>query len=106
MRLATLQTASGPRAAVQKGDAFIDLHATRPELPKSVRELISGGPELLRTAEEAATRPDAVRHAAASVKLLAPVPDPPKILCIGLNYRDHAAESGAPLPREPVVFSK
>jgi 2-keto-4-pentenoate hydratase/2-oxohepta-3-ene-1,7-dioic acid hydratase in catechol pathway len=34
------------------------------------------------------------------------VPDPPKILCIGLNYRDHAAESGAPLPKEPVVFSK
>jgi 2-keto-4-pentenoate hydratase/2-oxohepta-3-ene-1,7-dioic acid hydratase in catechol pathway len=40
------------------------------------------------------------------VKLLPPIPDPPKILCIGLNYRDHAAETGAPIPRDPVLFSK
>ncbi|GAB3981422.1 fumarylacetoacetate hydrolase family protein [Plantactinospora veratri] len=31
---------------------------------------------------------------------------PGKIICIGLNYRDHAAETGAPLPTEPVVFMK
>jgi 2-keto-4-pentenoate hydratase/2-oxohepta-3-ene-1,7-dioic acid hydratase in catechol pathway len=36
----------------------------------------------------------------------APVPRPGKILCIGLNYRDHAAESNMPLPEKPVVFSK
>ena len=36
----------------------------------------------------------------------APVPRPGKILCIGLNYRDHAAESKMPLPEKPVVFSK
>jgi 2-keto-4-pentenoate hydratase/2-oxohepta-3-ene-1,7-dioic acid hydratase in catechol pathway len=40
------------------------------------------------------------------VKLLPPVPDPPKIVCIGLNYRDHAAESGAAIPKEPILFSK
>ena len=39
-------------------------------------------------------------------RLLAPVPDPRKIICIGLNYRDHAAESGVPAPTEPVLFSK
>jgi len=38
--------------------------------------------------------------------LAAPIPDPPKVICIGLNYRDHAAESGAPIPAEPVLFSK
>ncbi|HEY3039631.1 MAG TPA: fumarylacetoacetate hydrolase family protein [Pyrinomonadaceae bacterium] len=37
---------------------------------------------------------------------LAPVPRPGKILCIGLNYRDHAAESNMPIPERPVVFSK
>jgi 2-keto-4-pentenoate hydratase/2-oxohepta-3-ene-1,7-dioic acid hydratase in catechol pathway len=42
----------------------------------------------------------------ASVKLLAPVPDPPKVICIGLNYADHAKESGAAIPSEPIVFSK
>ncbi|HEX9425474.1 MAG TPA: fumarylacetoacetate hydrolase family protein, partial [Pyrinomonadaceae bacterium] len=37
---------------------------------------------------------------------LAPVPRPGKLICIGLNYRDHAAESNMPLPERPVVFSK
>jgi 2-keto-4-pentenoate hydratase/2-oxohepta-3-ene-1,7-dioic acid hydratase in catechol pathway len=106
MRLATIQTPSGPRAAVLQGEGYIDLHATRPDLPVGVRELLAGGAPMLRSAAEAAARPDAVRHPAASVKLLAPIPDPPKIICIGLNYRDHAAESGVPLPREPVLFSK
>ena len=41
----------------------------------------------------------------AVVKLLAPVA-PPNIFCIGLNYREHAAESGMPLPEHPVVFMK
>ncbi len=47
-----------------------------------------------------------VRHDPALVRLLAPVPDPQKIICIGLNYRDHAAESGVPAPEEPILFSK
>jgi 2-keto-4-pentenoate hydratase/2-oxohepta-3-ene-1,7-dioic acid hydratase in catechol pathway len=36
----------------------------------------------------------------------APVPRPGKLICIGLNYRDHARESNLPLPEKPVVFSK
>ena len=36
----------------------------------------------------------------------APVPRPGKVICIGLNYRDHAAESKMPIPEKPVVFSK
>jgi 2-keto-4-pentenoate hydratase/2-oxohepta-3-ene-1,7-dioic acid hydratase in catechol pathway len=38
--------------------------------------------------------------------LLAPVPRPGKVLCIGLNYRDHAAETGKPLPTVPMLFAK
>lgn len=38
--------------------------------------------------------------------LLPPVPMPEKILCIGLNYRDHAIETNSPIPTEPIVFSK
>ncbi len=105
MRLATIQTANGPRAAVLKGAHFIDLHATDAALPKSVRELLEVGASL-RAAELAANRPDAVRLETAKVKLLPPVPDPHKIICIGLNYRDHAAESGAAIPVEPILFSK
>ncbi len=42
----------------------------------------------------------------ANVRLLAPVPRPGKLICIGLNYRDHAAESNMPIPESPIVFSK
>jgi 2-keto-4-pentenoate hydratase/2-oxohepta-3-ene-1,7-dioic acid hydratase in catechol pathway len=42
----------------------------------------------------------------ARVELAAPVPRPGKIICIGLNYRDHAEESGMAIPEKPLVFSK
>jgi 2-keto-4-pentenoate hydratase/2-oxohepta-3-ene-1,7-dioic acid hydratase in catechol pathway len=38
--------------------------------------------------------------------LRAPIPRPGKIVCVGLNYRDHAAESGQPTPEEPILFPK
>lgn len=43
---------------------------------------------------------------AADARVLAPVPRPGKFICIGLNYRDHAIESGMDIPESPVVFSK
>jgi len=42
----------------------------------------------------------------AQVKLLAPLPHPPKIVCVGLNYRDHAIESKMEIPKVPTIFSK
>src|SRR5262245_63024533 len=104
MRLATIQTPSGPRAAVRVGDAYVDLHATDPALPPTMRGLLSGGPEALAAAAAAAARASAVKVPGA--KVLAPVPDPAKIICIGLNYRDHAEESKAKIPAEPILFSK
>ena len=41
-----------------------------------------------------------------SVTLLAPVPRPPKLICVGLNYRDHAKESGMEIPAVPTIFNK
>src|SRR5438093_1096517 len=106
MRLATIQTPNGPRAAAVHGNYYVDLHATDPSLPASVRQLLERGPAILKEAEHAARNPRAVMLEAAQVKLLAPIPDPPKIVCLGLNYRDHAIESGATIPREPILFSK
>ena len=40
------------------------------------------------------------------VELLPVIPDPEKILCIGLNYRKHAEETGSPIPTYPVVFTR
>lgn len=47
----------------------------------------------------------AVRGGLGGVTLLAPV-TPSKIVCVGLNYKDHAAEQGKPLPAEPLIFIK
>jgi 2-keto-4-pentenoate hydratase/2-oxohepta-3-ene-1,7-dioic acid hydratase in catechol pathway len=47
----------------------------------------------------------AVRGGLEGVKLLAPI-TPSKIVCVGLNYKDHAAEQGKPLPPEPLIFIK
>ena len=47
-----------------------------------------------------------VSHALNTVRLHAPINDPGKFICIGLNYKDHAAETGSPVPKEPPVFPK
>jgi 2-keto-4-pentenoate hydratase/2-oxohepta-3-ene-1,7-dioic acid hydratase in catechol pathway len=106
MRLATISTHAGPRAALFDQDSYLDLHATEAELPVSVRALLEGGSKYLNALADIAEMPKAVRYPAEAVKLLPPIPDPPKIVCVGLNYRDHAEESGAPIPKEPVLFSK
>ena len=56
--------------------------------------------------DPASARPAGDARPLADLELLAPVPAPRKILCIGLNYRDHAAETGKPVPTEPILFAK
>jgi 2-keto-4-pentenoate hydratase/2-oxohepta-3-ene-1,7-dioic acid hydratase in catechol pathway len=41
-----------------------------------------------------------------SVRLLSPIPRPPKFICVGLNYRDHAAEARLEIPKVPTIFNK
>jgi 2-keto-4-pentenoate hydratase/2-oxohepta-3-ene-1,7-dioic acid hydratase in catechol pathway len=105
MRLATILTFQGPRLAAQVGGRFIDLQAADLSLPSSVKGLLAGGSQSLERALAAAKKPGAKSYDQ-SVKLLPPIPDPEKIICLGLNYRDHAAESGVPLPKDPILFSK
>lgn len=101
-----LVTYHAPDGAARPGllDALgvIDLIATIPGLPSSVRAILEAG--ALGKVAEAAHDPTAVR--VKDYKLLAPVQDPKKILGIGLNYRDHALESGMSIPEEPIVFVK
>lgn len=65
--------------------------------------LASGGVARVRDALERDALPVI---AAEGLRIGAPVARPGKIVCIGLNYSDHAAESGAEVPAEPVVFMK
>lgn len=105
MRLATVLTAQGPRACALWENMYVDINAADPSLPSTVKELLALGDDALRRAEAEVPR-GGVRHRRDEVRLLAPVPDPQKILCLGLNYRDHAIESGMAIPEEPVMFSK
>jgi 2-keto-4-pentenoate hydratase/2-oxohepta-3-ene-1,7-dioic acid hydratase in catechol pathway len=77
--------------------------------PLSVRELLSFGPETLADACGEATdllAGDAAARPFAEVTLGPAITDPAKILCVGLNYRAHAAESNVDVPTVPTVFAK
>ena len=106
MKLATFRgSADAARpAAVRPDGALVDLLAADRSLPPSIKALLAAGPAALAAAARAAASPHA--PVVAAPHLLAPIPDPGKILCIGLNYRDHALETKAPIPEEPVIFGK
>lgn len=106
MKLVTYQSDNGPRAGVLTPGGIHDAwavldHPTR----SSLRELIHED----RTGEageriEAGTQVEPV--ALESVRIHAPIPDPDKIICIGLNYKKHAEETGQELPKAPIIFGK
>lgn len=73
----------------------------------SVASVIAGGAEALDRVERWLLRPPASELPdMAHVKLLAPISRPSKIICIGLNYRDHADEGKMTIPEVPTVFVK
>jgi 2-keto-4-pentenoate hydratase/2-oxohepta-3-ene-1,7-dioic acid hydratase in catechol pathway len=70
---------------------------------RSVLSVIHGGNEALNAVK---TLSSGNRVALDSVKLQAPLPDAPRIFCVGLNYRDHAVESKMEIPKVPTIFMK
>lgn len=124
MKIVTFHPADGDRphtgALLTASGEILDFVCEAADLPEAEHDLEwfdLAGPclplaeELHRSAVSDASRLDALRRAGAvipraSVRLCAPVPRPRKVICIGLNYRDHAAESGMDIPERPLVFSK
>lgn len=104
MRLVSFEVDGRVRAGVERDGNFVELASVG--LPESMREFLALGPDGMARLRDAAGQPGAASHPATRVKLRPPVPNPRKIVCVGLNYRDHAAESGAAIPSEPVLFSK
>ncbi|WP_337174294.1 fumarylacetoacetate hydrolase family protein [Paludisphaera sp.] len=105
MRFVTIATDRGPRACGVLPDGYVDLNAADPGLPASLKDILALGPDGARRASEATAKAGATIDPSRA-KLLPPIPDPRKILCIGLNYRDHAAETNSPIPSEPILFAK
>jgi 2-keto-4-pentenoate hydratase/2-oxohepta-3-ene-1,7-dioic acid hydratase in catechol pathway len=105
MRIVTFRRSGegAPEPGVVAGDRVIGLKAAG---YNSVLDLIAAGEEGLAAARKLAANPPADAAGLASVTLLAPVQRPPKLICIGLNYHEHAVESGLDIPKIPVVFNK
>lgn len=97
---------------VQTDDGVVSLpeagEAAGIELGPRMTDLLAGW-EWHRKAElivEYATQTGAGSYDPRNVERVAPVADPGKVVCVGLNYRDHAEEGDNPIPNEPVLFSK
>lgn len=93
------------RTGVVVGDELVDLTSDPLRLPSDMALLLGMGPAALEAAAGAAST-DARRWHLEDVELLAPVPLPPKILAIGLNYREHVAEMGREPPLHQYWFNK
>jgi 2-keto-4-pentenoate hydratase/2-oxohepta-3-ene-1,7-dioic acid hydratase in catechol pathway len=106
MRLLSFDAGDGARAGLLEDNRVVDAWALLGEPHRgSLRELIAAG----RVDELRGRLGDtgAPSHPLAAVQLLPPIPDPEKIVCIGLNYRKHAAEVGVTDPPEmPTIFAK
>jgi len=103
MKLVTFDSASGLHTGAVVGDAVVDL--TSAGLPAGMIELIANWSSLAGQAQRIVeTRKPEFKLS--QIHLRAPVPNPQKILAIGLNYADHIAESGQPKPEKQIWFSK
>jgi 2-keto-4-pentenoate hydratase/2-oxohepta-3-ene-1,7-dioic acid hydratase in catechol pathway len=106
VRLVSFSLTGGvPRPGLVVGDEVVDLGDPATGLPSTMRELLALGPDGLEAAG-AAVAGGAARHALAGVRRHAPVPDPPAILAIGMNYRAHVAEMGREPPEWQYWFNK
>ncbi|KAM6235174.1 oxaloacetate tautomerase Fahd2a, mitochondrial-like [Porphyrio hochstetteri] len=109
MRLVRFRGTGGgePRLGLEEtpGGNLVDLSAAEPTLPRSMRGFLESGRSGLAAAQRA-LESGGHRLPRDTVRLLAPVGDPQKVICVGLNYRDHCLEQAVRVPKEPVIFSK
>jgi 2-keto-4-pentenoate hydratase/2-oxohepta-3-ene-1,7-dioic acid hydratase in catechol pathway len=117
MILLTFRDGDDLRLGVRTERGVVDVAAAQAALgagdrrgPETIDEAISGGDAALAALADLVARAEAAEgdwlRDEASLTLGPVVPQPAKIVCVGLNYRKHAEESGAPNPTTPVLFSK
>src|SRR5690606_4195850 len=104
MRFASFRTGSSARLGLLQGDEVIDLALAAPDVPGDLMALLSAGTDLRSLEALAASAPAAARRPLDSTTLLPPIARPGKIVCLGLNYADHAAEGGHARPSYPSFF--
>ncbi len=105
MRFVTFQRgAASSEPGVIQGGTIVSL---RDAGFASLLSVIAGGAEALDTVRHWCGKPPASAVVpVAGATLRAPIPRPPKVICVGLNYRDHAAEARLEIPNVPTIFAK
>jgi len=108
MRLVSFGPPGEERPGALIATRVVDLMALDPSLPQNLRDILRAGrleglKALLATPRS--LPPWSLRDLA-EVRLGPPLTNPSKIVCLGLNYLDHAREQGKELPAEPLLFAK
>ena len=107
MKLLTYVGGNGLCSGVALDDQILDLNSTKSQvLAGSLLDIIRRGDAALLAISEAIGSGAGTRIPRHEVRLAAPIQRPPKIIGIGYNYKDHAEETGAKPPTEPVIFAK
>jgi 2-keto-4-pentenoate hydratase/2-oxohepta-3-ene-1,7-dioic acid hydratase in catechol pathway len=103
MKLASYVADGKPAFGAVTGDGVVTLNDRLAGKYASLREALAGGAldEMRRVA--AGAKPD---HKLADVRFLPVIPNPEKILCVGINYKSHAAEHGQEAPKLPNIFTR
>ena len=105
MRIVAFDKNGSHRIGVRRGVYVVDLSEAAPSLPKTLRGLLINDllDEACKVAEKAN---DETLLDVSKLTLLPPIPDPPKFLCIGRNYAEHAKEGGAKISEYPDIFMR
>ena len=115
MKIARYQYRSEESYGIIDGNTILSLpllsRLLKKKLPHNLEGFISQGERAIETATELLTRTkdEDIEEASKPLKavtILAPIAFPPKIICLGLNYLDHAAETNSSVPDEPIIFMK
>ena len=107
MRFVALRQGKKDILAVRRDGALIDLAIAAPKLPRDLAGLLAAGPGAMKEAERAVAKAKARAVVKGRYTYLPPIPRPGKIICIGLNYHEHASESPYEAPKDkPVLFNR
>jgi 2-keto-4-pentenoate hydratase/2-oxohepta-3-ene-1,7-dioic acid hydratase in catechol pathway len=108
MKLVTFTTGTDARLGAVRDDRVIDLAAVSGgRLPSDMLSFLQRGEAAIQLARELCQARDAVATVPLSgVRLMAPIPNPSKVVAIGLNYMDHCREKNVKPPEAPIMFAK
>jgi 2-keto-4-pentenoate hydratase/2-oxohepta-3-ene-1,7-dioic acid hydratase in catechol pathway len=104
MKLATFELFGASRLGLVEGEQVLDL--TEYIGYSDILAYLRGEGGNPARAMRAASDKNLTRHNLAQVRLKAPLPNPSKVIAIGLNYMDHCREQNVPVPQHPIVFAK